>query len=113
MTPMISYDTEGGRTAAVMNEEKVHLRLYISRGSPNSRMAVQNLAEIRTLHLAERSSLEVIDLFDEPLRALEEGVMMTPTLVLASCDPPVRIVGNLSDPAPVLEALKVIFDEHV
>lgn len=70
-------------------------------------MAVRNIAEIRDMYLAERCTLEIIDLFEEPLRALEDGVMMTPTLLLVSCDPAVRIVGNLSNPVPVLQALKV------
>lgn len=100
------------RTQVAMSEEMIHLRLYVSRGSPNSRMAVQNITEIREMYLAERAELEVIDLFEEPLRALEDGVMMTPTLLLVSCDPPVRIVGNLSDPAPVLQALEVVPDER-
>lgn len=90
-----------------MSEEKIYLKLYVSRGSPNSRMAVRNITEIRDMYLTKRCELEVIDLFEEPLRAVEDGVMMTPTLLLVSCDPPVRIVGNLSDPAPVLQALGV------
>lgn len=92
-------------------EKTIQLRLYVSRGSPNSRMAIQNLTEIRQMYLAEDSELEVIDLFEEPLRALEDGVMMTPMLLLVSCDPPVSIIGNLSDPTPVLQALEVIPDD--
>lgn len=95
-----------------MSNKKIHLRLYISRGSPNSRMALQNITKIRNRYLADRCELEVIDLFEEPLRALEDGVMMTPMLLLASRDPPVSIVGNLSDSAPVLQALEVTPDEY-
>ena len=95
-----------------MNKEKVHLRLYVSPGSPNSRMAVQNITQILEMHLMDRCELEVIDLFNEPLRALEDGVMLTPMLLLVSSDPPVRIIGNLSDPTPVLQALEVVPDER-
>lgn len=95
-----------------MSNKKIHLRLYISRGSPNSRMALQNITKIRNRYLADRCELEVIDLFEEPLRALEDGVMMTPMLLLVSRDPPVSIVGNLSDSAPVLQALEVTPDEY-
>ena len=94
-----------------MNKEKVQLRLYVSPGSPNSRMAVQNIRQILEMHLMDLCELEVIDLFNEPLRALEDGVMLTPMLLLLSSDPPVRIIGNLSDPTPVLQALEVVPDE--
>lgn len=95
-----------------MIEDRIQLRLYVSRGSPNSRMAVHNINEIIETYLSGCGELEVIDLFEEPLRALEDGVMMTPMLLLVSCDPPVSIVGNLSDPAPVLQALEVSPDEQ-
>ncbi len=97
---------------AVMSEELVHLRLYVSRGSPNSRMAMRNIETIRQQYLGDRCRLEVIDLFEEPLRALEDGVMMTPMLLLVSSDPPVSIIGNLSDPTPLLQALEVAPDER-
>ena len=48
--------------------------------------------------------LRVVDILREPLRALVEGILVTPTLVRLS--PPVRhIVGDLSDRAIVLRAL--------
>lgn len=95
-----------------MSDDRIHMRLYISRGSPNSRMAVQNIKEIRDLYLPGGCELEVIDLFEEPLRALEDGVMMTPMLLLVSRDPPVSIIGNLNDSAPVLQALEVVSDDR-
>ncbi|MEX1198583.1 MAG: circadian clock KaiB family protein [Pseudohongiellaceae bacterium] len=89
-------------------EVRIQLRLYVSPGSPNSTVALRNLETICKRHLADRVDLEVVDLYEEPSRALEDGVMMTPMLVLASLDPPVRIIGNLNDPAPVLQALEVV-----
>ncbi|MGM0633649.1 MAG: circadian clock KaiB family protein [Pseudomonadota bacterium] len=95
-----------------MSEDTVHLRLYVSMGSPNSRMAMRNLEAIQQRYLGDHCRLEVIDLFEEPLRALEDGVMMTPMLLVVSRDPPVSITGNLSDPAPLLQALEVTPDER-
>jgi hypothetical protein len=46
----------------------------------------------------------VVDILQEPLRALVEGILVTPTLVRLS--PPVRhIVGDLRDRGIVLRAL--------
>lgn len=91
----------------IEKQDMVRLRLYVSQGSPNSTTALRNLREICRLHLADHYDLEVVDLFEQPSRALTDGVLMTPMLVLASLDPPVSIIGNLSDPGPVLRALEV------
>lgn len=88
--------------------EMIKLRLYVSVGSPNSTAAVRNIKEICARHLVDNVELEVIDLFEAPSRALTDGVMMTPMLVIASQVPPITIIGNLSDPEPVLQALEVM-----
>jgi circadian clock protein KaiB len=46
-----------------------------------------------------------VDLLQEPLRALSEGILFTPTLVRLSPLPARKIVGDLSDTAGVLLAL--------
>ncbi len=89
----------------------IRLQLYVSLGSPNSTTALHNLREICRLHLAGQYELEVVDLYEQPSRALTDGVLMTPMLVLASLDPPISIIGNLSDPGPLLRALEVAADD--
>jgi len=47
-----------------------------------------------------------VNVFKEPKRALADGILMTPTLVkLAPSPAPMRIIGTLSQTAPVLLAL--------
>lgn len=93
---------------AINKGAMIKLRLYVSLGSPNSTTALHNLRELCRLHLAEQYELEVVDLYEQPSRALTDGVLMTPMLVLASLDPPISIIGNLSDTEPVLRALEVV-----
>lgn len=93
-----------------MSKQKLNLKLYVTGNSPNSCIALHNITGLLDRYLANRYELEVIDLFDHPLRAIEDDIMMTPTLVVA-CVPPVLVVGDLSNPAPVLQALKIVPDD--
>ncbi|MNC93572.1 Circadian clock protein KaiB [compost metagenome] len=49
--------------------------------------------------------IEIVDVFKEPKRALEDGILMTPTLVKLAPAPVRRIVGTLGDSQTVLLAL--------
>jgi circadian clock protein KaiB len=82
-------------------------RLYIAGNAQNSAMATANLAAICEGHLLGRCEVEVVDVFLEPGRALDDRVFMTPTLLKYAPLPARRIVGTLSEVAPVLAALGV------
>lgn len=81
------------------------LRLYVAGHGPNSVRARSNLRELCDRHLPDGYSLEVVDVFDDPGRALADGVLMTPMLVVASAEPPRRVVGSLDERDVVLSAL--------
>ena len=80
-------------------------RLYIANGAPNSVRALANLYAICRKHFPESHRIEVIDVLQEPLRALAEAVLVTPTLVKVSPAPEQQIIGNLSEEEEVLRAL--------
>lgn len=83
----------------------VVLRLYIVGGAPNSVQAVANLEAICREYLEGCHRLEVVDVFEQPQRALAEGVLVTPSLAKLSPSPAANVVGNLSDRKKVLLAL--------
>jgi circadian clock protein KaiB len=83
------------------------LRLYVAGGAPNSVQAIANLAAICKAHLQWAFKLEIIDVLKSPLRALTDGVLVTPHLAKLSPSPAANIVGNLSDRASVLAALGI------
>ena len=87
------------------SNEVVSLKLYIANGTPNSILALNNLKDIVAQYLDGRNSLEVIDVLKEPSRALDDGVLVTPTLIKLSPHPKVSIIGNLGDKEKVLQAL--------
>jgi len=80
-------------------------RLYLAGSAPNSARALANLFAICHRHFPNCHNIEVIDVLKEPLRALAEAILVTPTLVKVSPAPEQQIIGNLSDEEEVLRAL--------
>jgi circadian clock protein KaiB len=80
-------------------------RLYVAGDGPNSAQARANLDAICRSYLPDWHDIEIVDVLREPKRALDDRVLMTPTLVKLSPSPSRRIVGTLSQTEPVLQAL--------
>jgi len=92
-------------SAAMKARRMVRLKLYVAGGTQNSLLALANLKAICRDHLPGRHEIEVIDVFDEPGRALEDRIFMTPALIRLVPSPVRRIVGTLSQAETVLTAL--------
>jgi circadian clock protein KaiB len=80
-------------------------RLYVAGDTINSSQAVANLNAICRSYLSDRYEIELVDVFREPKRALEDSIFMTPTLIKLEPTPVERIIGTLSQTALVLQAL--------
>jgi len=80
-------------------------RLYIAGDTLNSGQAVANLRAICDRCLPGRHKIELVDVFKEPDRALEDRVFMTPTLLKLAPNPVERIVGTLNQTSLVLHAM--------
>ena len=80
-------------------------RLYVAGESLNSKLALYNLSEFCNAHLVGRYSIDVVDVFRDPKRALADGIFLTPTLIKLSPAPVRKIVGTLSNTQVVLIAL--------
>ena len=93
-------------TAAVATV--VVMRLYIAQGAPNSVKAIANLEAICKKHLSEGFKLEIIDVLEFPLRALADGILVTPSLNKVSPSPAAQIIGDLSNRSNVLVALGLV-----
>lgn len=85
----------------------VVMRLYIADAAPNSIKAIANLEAICKEHLQAGFKLEIIDVLEFPLRALADGILVTPSLAKLSPSPAAKIIGNLSDRGNVLHALGI------
>ncbi|MGM0575057.1 MAG: circadian clock KaiB family protein [Myxococcota bacterium] len=78
-------------------EPRIRLRLYVAGEAPNSQAARANLASFCEALAGAPPRVEVIDVFEEPLRAHEDGVILTPTLLRVEPEPVVRVAGSLGD----------------
>jgi circadian clock protein KaiB len=81
------------------------LRLFVAGGAPNSIQAIANLEAICAEYLKDGHKLEVVDVLEDPRRAMAEGVLVTPSLTKLSPQPVAQVIGNLSDKKRVLLAL--------
>ncbi len=88
-------------------------RLYVAGDGTNSVQASENLAALCRNYLVDRCVVEIVDVFQEPMRALADEVFMTPTLLKLGPAPVRRIVGTLSVLSTLLTALNLGEVPHV
>jgi circadian clock protein KaiB len=88
-----------------VRQSKYLLRLYISRSTLKSRVAVENIQRVCEEHLHGRYDLEVIDIHDQANLARDEQIVAVPTLIKRLPRPLQRLVGDMSDLDRVLLGL--------
>lgn len=102
MKPRTPRRTSG---ASVGGAPLYRFRLFIAGDEPNSRQARATLDHLCATRLRGRAQIQIVDVFTDYQAALDQHVVVVPTLIIES-PPPVRtIIGSLSDPVPLLEAL--------
>jgi circadian clock protein KaiB len=87
-------------TSAKLNDWS--LRLYVAGQSPKSLAAFANLKRLCEEHLANRYSIEVVDLSKQPHMAQNDQIIALPTLVRKLPPPIKRVIGDLSNTERVL-----------
>lgn len=83
-------------------EDRWILRLYVAGQTPKSLTAFANLKKICEQHLANRYTIEVIDLTKQPQLAQNDQIVALPTLVRKLPEPIRRVIGDLSNLERVL-----------
>jgi len=91
--------------AAIPATTVVTLRLYVAGKAPNSVKAIANLEAICRQYLKDGYRLEIVDVCEQPRRALDDGIVVTPSLAKVSPTPVSSVIGDLSDTGAVLAAL--------
>jgi len=101
-TPNPGPSQKAFEKAAAKRKPEAHLfRLYIAGSSERSLRAVKKIKEICEKELQGLYTLEIIDLYQQPARAIADQIVAAPTLVRRLPEP-VRLVGDLSDDAKVM-----------
>ena len=95
-----SFDGPGRETPP----GRLVLRLYVAGKAPQSTRAQANLCEALGGCRPGSYELEIIDVLKEPRRALDDGVIVTPTLLKLS-PTTAQMIGSLRDRAQLIEVL--------
>lgn len=86
-------------------KSKLIFRLYITNQAPSSTRAIANLRTICEQYFRDAYELEIVDTVHNPLRAIQDGIVVTPTLIKVAPEPSWSIVGDLSEDARVLTSM--------
>ena len=86
-------------------DETWQLRLYVAGASPRCMTAYANLKRICEERLAGRYDIELVDLLENPQRAVGDQILAIPTLVRKLPEPIKKIIGDLSNTERVLVGL--------
>lgn len=89
------------------DQEFYILKLYVTGLTSQSLNAIENIKKICEKNLKERYSLEVINIYENPVIARDEQIIAAPTLVKQLPLPLRRVIGNLSDLEKVLVSLDI------
>lgn len=84
------------------------LVLYVAGAAPRSLRAISTIRRLCAEHLPGLHELQVVDIYQEPARAEQEGVLAVPALVRMRPLPVQRMVGDMSDWERVLDGLGVV-----
>jgi circadian clock protein KaiB len=85
--------------------EEYLLRLYVAGTSSRSRQAILRARELCEGELKGHCKLEVIDIYQEPIRARNGQIVATPTLVREVPLPVRRLIGTLAKSSRLIVGL--------
>jgi circadian clock protein KaiB len=95
------------RKYAKTREETYVFRLFVAGNESNSSQAGRNLTRLCEEHIKGHYTIDVVDVLKDAATAHENGVLVTPTLMLIKPIPKVTVLGNLNDTKRVLAALRL------
>ena len=84
---------------------KVYMKLFVTGRIPRSQNAIENVQRILADHAPNRWDLTVVDVAEAPQEAEEYRILATPTLIRVTPPPMRRVIGDVSDPQTLLQAL--------
>jgi len=97
--------TQFDRAQRAASSDRIHLHLYVAGLTPKSTRAVADLNRLCEEHLAGRCCVEIIDIYQQPQRAVDAQIIAVPTLVKTEPAPTMRLIGKLTESGQVLKSL--------
>lgn len=81
------------------------LALFVAGTGPRAVAAEANVRSFCEAHIKNGYELHVVDVIAAPETAEEHAILATPTLIRIDPQPPVRIIGDISNTTRVLSIL--------
>lgn len=81
------------------------LKLYITGTTARSTRAVADIRNLCEEFLHGRYDLEVVDIYQQPIQAMDAQIIAAPTLIKQLPKPLKRLIGNLSDREKIIVGL--------
>lgn len=82
----------------------IKLRLYVTGQTPSAERAIATLKDVLK-DFGDRIQVDVIDVLEDPVSALNDDVYATPTVFRMSPEPVRRLFGDLSHKETIIEGL--------
>jgi circadian clock protein KaiB len=109
-TPSRAITQKAFEKAAKVKPDAHFFRLYIAGSSERSLRAVKKIKEICEKELQGLYTLEIIDLYQQPARAIADQIVAAPTLVRRLPEP-IRLVGDLSNDEKVMSLFRTRYSK--
>jgi circadian clock protein KaiB len=104
--------TQAEASAAEEVRARTQVRVYVAGDGPNSDGAIAALRALLAEFSEHAIDVEIVDVIQEPERAMRDGVLVTPMLVKHAPPPERRILGRLSDRRLLLSVLGLEEPRH-
>jgi circadian clock protein KaiB len=105
--PGKDVQAEFERALRAAHGERIELRLYVSGCTPKSARAIADFQRLCQQHLPGRCDVEIIDIYQQPERAMQAQILAVPTLIKSAPGPLRRLIGSLAETAKVLRSLDI------
>ena len=86
-------------------DEKYCLRLYVTGTTPKSIRAITNIKQICETYLKGRYTLEVVDIYQQPVLAKGDQIIAAPTLIKKLPLPLRKFIGDMTNSDRILLGL--------
>ena len=93
---------------ALKNETIWEFLFFVSDNTLKTEKMVSILEEICKEHLGDNYNIKVIDIQEDPVAGMKEGIIATPTLIKKHPEPVRRIIGEVQDKNRLVFILDII-----
>jgi circadian clock protein KaiB len=84
------------------------LHIYVAGQGVRAQTAIRQLVDLCEEHVSDEYRVEVVDVIEDPERAEQDRILVTPTVIRSLPPPQRRLVGDLTDGVSVSNHLGLV-----